>query len=150
MALKQSAKYWLFLAVFWMGFIFFMSTDLFSSQNTSQVIEPVLRLLLPGISPRGIEVIHGLIRKCAHVGEYFILGLFLFRAFHSGPMELRVWRSAFFALLAVVLYAASDEFHQSFVSTRTASIIDVGFDSIGGIMAQAVSVVWQRRGNRRR
>jgi VanZ family protein len=51
-------------------------------------------------------------------------------------------RWAFSSLLGVVLYAASDEFHQSFVPERTASLVDVGIDTLGGIIAQGVSVLW--------
>ncbi len=143
MGLNQHIKYWL-PVFFCMGFIFGMSTDTFSSQNTSLVLEPALRFLVSGISPQGIETIHGIIRKCAHITEYFILGFLLFRAFRCGLTGTKAWRCAFYSIIVVILYAVSDEFHQSFVSTRTASIFDVGFDSAGGIIAQVVGVVWQK------
>lgn len=125
-----------------MNFIFWMSTGTFSEKNTSLIIEPILRFLMPGISFQSINMIHGLIRKCGHFIEYFILGLLLFRAFRGGSIGLRRWRWAFSSLIVVVLYAASDEFHQSFISTRTASLADVGIDTIGGIFAQVVRVLW--------
>lgn len=145
MGLNQPVKYWL-LVFFCMGFIFWMSTGTFSSNNTSLIIEPVLRFLVSGISPQGIETMHALIRKCAHITEYFILGFFLFRAFCCYLTETKAWRCAFYSIIVVILYAVSDEFHQSFVSTRTASIFDVGFDSIGGIIAQVVSLVRHQPG----
>jgi VanZ family protein len=43
----------------------------------------------------------------------------------------------------IVLYASSDEFHQSFVATRTASIIDVGIDTLGGTLAIAIGALWR-------
>ncbi len=143
MSLRENIRYWIPVA-FWIGFIFWMSTDTFSSQHTSPVIDAAVHFLTQKISSQGMDTINELIRKCAHLTEYFILGLLLFRAFHlnsTGP----VWRSAFFAMGIVVLYAASDEFHQSFVSSRTASIIDVGIDSVGGIIAQFASVLWWKR-----
>lgn len=145
MGLNQNIKHWL-PVILCMAFIFWMSTDTFSSRNTSLIIEPALRLFAPGISPQGIETVHGLIRKCAHIAEYFILGSLLFRSFRLGSMGTRAWRWAFYSMIVVVLYAVSDEFHQSFVSTRTASIFDVGFDSIGGIIAQVMSVLWHQTG----
>ncbi len=136
-------KYW-FPVILWMIVIFWMSTDAFSAKNTSSIIEPILRFLWPGISLRKINMIHGLVRKCGHIMEYFILGLLLFRSFRGSSIGSRPWCWAFFSIIVVVLYAASDEFHQSFVSTRTASIGDVGFDTTGGILAQVVSTIRHR------
>ena len=42
----------------------------------------------------------------------------------------------------VALYALSDEFHQSFVATRDASIIDVSIDSVGGVFSQIAMMLW--------
>ncbi len=138
---KNFVKYWL-PVIFWLAFIFWMSTGTFSSENSSLVIEPVLRFLAPEISPHGVELIHETIRKAGHVIEYFILGLLLFRAFRGPSDEPWKWRWASFAVIGVVLWALSDEFHQSFVPTRTGSIVDVGFDAAGGIVAQFVSALW--------
>jgi len=44
-----------------------------------------------------------------------------------------------------VFYAASDELHQSFVSTRTASLHDVGIDILGGIIALVLSALLHLR-----
>ncbi len=119
-----------------MGFIFWMSTGEFSFDNTSLIIGPVLHFLFPSFSEQQIQVIHGFIRKAAHVTEYFVLGLILIRAFCDA--RVRAWKLRWSAAAVTILafYAMSDEFHQSFVSTRTASIIDVGIDTIGGIISQ--------------
>ncbi len=47
------------------------------------------------------------------------------------------------SLLLVMAYALSDEFHQSFVSTRTASIYDSAIDTANGLAA--LIIVWLRR-----
>jgi VanZ family protein len=125
-----------------MSFIFWMSTGTFSAENTSSIIEPILRFLMPGISLQSLNIIHGLIRKCGHLTEYLILSLLLFRAFRSGSVELKTLRWAFFSIIIVTIYAAGDEFHQSFVATRTASLVDVGIDITGGIFAQGISFLW--------
>jgi VanZ family protein len=143
-AFDRHIKYWL-PVILWMGVIFWMSTEIFSDQNTSLIIEPVLHFLMPGISGQNIDIIHGLIRKFGHVTEYFILGLLLLCAFRAGSPKLWSWRWAFFTITIVLFYAVSDEFHQSFVSTRTASIVDVGIDTAGGIFAQAVCALLQHR-----
>jgi VanZ family protein len=133
-------KYW--LPVFlWIGFICFMSTESFSAQRTSVLIEPLVRFFMPSISRHRIKVIHFLIRKAAHVTEYFISGLLLFRAYRNGSTENHPWRWAFASLLTVIAIAATDEFHQSFIVVRTGSLSDVGIDTAGGLLAQALCVV---------
>lgn len=137
---KNFVRYWV-PVIFWLSFIFWMSTGTFSSENSSLVIEPVLRFLAPTISSQTVELIHGIVRKAGHVIEYLILGLLLFRAFRGPSNEPWKWRWASFSVIGVVLWALSDEFHQSFVPTRTASLVDVGFDAAGGILAQFVSAL---------
>jgi VanZ family protein len=137
---NNNVKYW-FPVVVWMCFIFWMSTAMFAAQNTSSIIEPILRFLMPTIAHKELEHIHFLIRKLAHLTEYFISGLLLFRAFRSGSEEHHAWRWALYSFLVLVLIAATDEYHQSFVSERTSSIVDVGIDSIGGVLALVISTL---------
>lgn len=138
---RNFIKYWL-PVIFWMFFIFWMSTEAFSFQNTFSWIETVLRSLIPKISYQNMGLIHAFLRKAGHVAEYFILGLLLFRAFRGGSTAAWRWAWCFSAIMIVVLWAAGDEFHQSFVPTRTASAMDVGIDIAGGILAQFVSALW--------
>jgi VanZ family protein len=135
-ALKQNfLKYWL-PVILWMGVIFGVSTGTFSSEQTSRFIVPLLHFLFPWLSPQYVDLIHGLIRKAGHVAEYFILGLLLFRAFRSDSSQGWRPRWAIYAVVGVIIYAVSDEFHQSFVAARGASLVDVGIDSAGGIFSQ--------------
>ncbi len=144
MSLRKKIQYW--LPVFlWIGFIFWMSTSMFSAQNTYVFFEALLRFFAPSISHKEVIVVHIFIRKLAHITEYFISGLLLFRAFREGTNKRREGLWAFSSLLVVVIIAASDELHQSFVSTRTATLVDVGLDIIGGFLAQGVSVLMFRR-----
>jgi VanZ family protein len=64
------------------------------------------------------------LRKCAHLAEYTILGALLLRAIgHELP-----------ALLLGIAYAASDELHQHFVTGRHASPVDVAIDAFGVLL----------------
>jgi len=67
------------------------------------------------------------LRKCAHVTEYAILGLLLARALQR---ELPAFGLG-------VLYAVSDEFHQSFVRGRHAAPLDVAIDAAGVLIGLA-------------
>jgi VanZ family protein len=140
----QKFKYWI-PVIMMMAWIYWMSTDTLSSRSTMHIIEPILRFFAPSLSRKEILVIHGMIRKAAHVIVYLILGILLFRAFRAGSHERRLWRWAFSSLAVVVLYAITDEFHQSFIPTRTATLADVGIDVLGGILAQLAGMVWYRR-----
>ena len=77
------------------------------------------------------------------VAEYFILGLLLLRAFRSDSSQK--WRPQWTicAVIGVMLYAACDEFHQSFVDSRGASLADVVIDSAGGVLSQ-IMIMFRR------
>ena len=138
---KRLIKYWLPVAL-WMAFIYWMSTDTFSSENTSLFIEPAIRLLLPTATPEQVNLYHAIIRKAAHVFEYFILGCLLFRAFRADSSKSWSWQWPLLAVVVLALWAGSDEFHQWFVPSRGASIKDVGIDVAGGVLAQIVITLW--------
>jgi VanZ family protein len=124
--------------------IFWMSTGMFSSEHTSQIIVPVLNFLYPGLSSDQINMIHGLLRKAGHVTEYFLLGILFFHAFRSNSLHKWRLRWTIYSIIGVVLYAASDELHQTFVFSRTASLVDVGIDTVGGILSQiAIMLRWK-------
>ena len=104
-----------------------------SSNETSRFIVPALTFFFPGLSPAEIDLWHGVIRKFAHVSEYFILSVFVYRAMiheHPDPIDAKLRSIAF-----IVLAALLDELHQSFTASRTASIVDVGYDCLGAVWA---------------
>jgi VanZ family protein len=124
----------------WMGFIFIGSTDLLSAEHTSRFVGPFLRWFAPDISDATIASVQLVVRKCAHLTEYAILAALLYRAF-------RVHRERVLALAFVVaaIYAALDEFHQSFVASRTASAWDVTIDCIGALVGLALYSLFRTR-----
>ena len=128
-----------------MGVIFFVSTEFGSSENTSQILEPLLRWVNPEISGESVNQIHFLIRKGGHLSEYAILAWLALRALRSSlrlPPGVWSWKAAGLALLIAATYAATDEFHQSFVPQRTASPIDVMIDTTGAIIALLLAFGW--------
>ena len=143
--MKSFLKYWLPLLV-WLGVIFLGSTSLMSAEHTSRLIVPILLWLKPGMSPKTIWIILVIMRKCAHVSEYAILALLLWRALRSGP-TLRTKLPTLFSavLLACAVFAASDEFHQSFVKSRTPSVGDVLLDVVGALFGLLICASFARR-----
>ncbi len=118
--------------VLWMALMFFGSSDLMSADHTSRFLTPFLRWLDPQISGRTIGQVHFFVRKAAHVTEYAILSGLLFRALRWSMSGL--WRRGVFALVPALLFAPLDEFHQSFVPSRTSSARDVLIDYCGAIL----------------
>lgn len=144
---RTIVKYWLPVLV-WMVFIFWMSTGMFSAINTFHFFESVLRSIDPEISARAIRLFNNTVRKVGHVTEYFISGLLVFRAFRSGSTQPHVFRWVSLSALFIVLFAISDEYHQSYVASRTPALHDVGLDSLGGLLAIFTSVMLLRRKSR--
>lgn len=67
----------------------------------------------------------------AHGVSYAVLGALLTRALAGGRLAAMTWRFAAVAALLATLYGVSDEFHQSFVPGRIASLSDIIADGIG-------------------
>jgi VanZ family protein len=85
---------------------------------------------IPSLST-GLGTTDTILRKCAHVTEYAILGALLYRAFRREAP----------ALAAGIAYAATDELHQHFVRGRHASPVDVAIDALGLTIGM---IVWLR------
>jgi VanZ family protein len=130
--------------VLWVALIFWASTEQFSSDKTASVIQPWILWLFPGMSPEAVENLHGAIRKSAHVVEYAICALLVARALigSSRPLLSRGWFVIGILLLAAI--SATDEYHQSFVPSRTAAVKDVLIDMSGGAVALAILALWRR------
>jgi len=120
-----------------------MSTDAFSSEHTGSIIQPILRWIYPAITREQFEIIHHLLRKGAHLAEYFVFTLLLFRGVRSSRSGWR-WSWGFLALFIAAIYSALDEIHQAFVASRTASPYDSLLDSTGALAAVIFLFLWFR------
>lgn len=132
-------KSWLPVLI-WMAFMFTASTDLLSAEHTSRFLVPFLRWLKPDISWATIVQVHFLIRKGAHLTEYAILAVLLWRAlrFHRVGVRHSLWPQAAIALVVAIVFAATDEYHQAFVPSRGSSPVDVMIDSCGAALGLAL------------
>jgi VanZ family protein len=130
-----------------MAFISFASTAEFSAANTSRIIGPLVLWLFPNTSPATLEVIHFCVRKLAHLSEYALMGILAARAFRTSPRPVFQRQWFFTSLCLIVGYALLDEYHQSFVPSRTPSIFDSLIDSTGGLAA--LLVIWLRSHSKR-
>ena len=76
-----------------------------------------------------------LVKKGSHATGYGLLALAYFYALRFSPKKLKV------AWILALLYAMSDEFHQSFVAGRHASWVDVMIDASGA----ALALLWAKK-----
>lgn len=93
---------------------------------------------------------HGLLyvasRKLAHFGEYALLAALWWRALIT---EVSHSRALALAFAIAVLYAGSDELHQTLVSGRSGRPLDVGIDAAGALTA-VLLIAWARARRRAR
>jgi VanZ family protein len=135
--LRSLVRYWLPVLV-WMWIIFSASSDRFSFHHSSRIIGPLVHWLLPHLSDEAVHAIVVTVRKYAHLTEYAVLALLLWRALRRPPRaDAPPWRwsKAALVLALIALYAASDEFHQAFVPSREGCVSDVLLDTAGGALA---------------
>ena len=128
----------------WMAAIMWFSGGDFSAENTSSIVGPLLQWLLPWASPAQIDALHGIVRKGAHVLEYAVLATLWFIALtrhRRSTARTAVWA----ALLVSIGWAFLDELHQATEPSRTASVVDVGYDTAGALLASMVARAGWRR-----
>ena len=129
---RPRIKNWL-PVIAWAGLIFFFSTDQFSFANAAPIFGFVLSWLWPGMPTEDIPPVYGVARKIGHWSEYFVLTVLILRALRNQSGKQWDLRHAIYTLIFIFLYALSDEWHQAFVPSRTASFGDVMIDWVGGI-----------------
>ena len=134
-------------ALVWIGLIVLESTDSFSSQNTGSVLYTILTHLFGAIDLRKFDIFHHYFRKTGHVVGYGMLGLLLLRGWWATLGRLRnlLVRAALLAWLGTTVVAAMDEWHQSFIPSRTGTIRDVGLDTAASVAFLVVAYLWLRR-----
>ena len=128
-------------AILWLIVIAIESTALASSSNTSRILYPILHYLF-GMDYRHFEPWHFYIRKSGHVVGYAILSILAFRAWREtfpaqgNPRWNIRWSGI--AVLMTAFVASLDEWHQSFIPSRTGRWQDVALDTCAGVGAQII------------
>ena len=78
-------------------------------------------------------IIHGITRKLAHFMEYALLAFLAARAFRTSSNSSLHQHWFLISFILVAVYALIDEYHQSLVPSRTASVLDSLIDMAGGL-----------------
>lgn len=131
-------------AIAWMLLIFAGSSDVLSAEHTSRFIVPFLLWLQPSMSYETIATVHLVLRKLGHVTEYAVLAALLWRGLRGTFTALSRQTISLYTFVIAAAFAASDEFHQSFVPSRTATAHDVVIDCVGIILALTLCLILSR------
>ncbi len=128
----SKATYWV-LALAWMIVIFAFSNQ----ANSGAVTETYLQ-------DANVPV-----RKLAHMFEFALLAILVQRALATDAIQDQVlklsWKTNLLALGFAVLYALSDEWHQSFVVGRSSSIYDAGVDTCGAVLGLLIAFLIRKK-----
>lgn len=121
------------LALIWMAVIFAFSSQANSGAYTEAYLQEA-----------NVPV-----RKLAHMFEFAVLAVLyqtaLARSITKADGQAKIkFKHYCLAFILAVLYALSDEWHQSFVPGRSSSLLDSGVDAIGALIG-LTTVYWLRR-----
>ena len=123
------------------------STDTFSGAHTSGWLRPICERIFGPIGDTLWFWLHHLLRKSGHLCGYGLVCLTFLRAWlitlaRSVELDLQLWRlqSCAFAVVSTAVVASLDEWHQTFLPSRTGLVSDVGIDTMGA--AFTCLVVW--------
>lgn len=130
---------WRVLVILWCIQIFyFTALPVYNDEHTRGFLTSLLSDIFPKDSIV-IGVLDYLIRKAAHVTVFGILAVLVKKALNDRqPAYLYAW-------VFTVLYAATDEWHQSFVAGRTSSVFDVMIDAAGAFLFLLCLFLWKKK-----
>ena len=140
---KKLSKIHLLLPLLWMVVIFMLSHQSASiSSGQSGVFVEQLHHIAPSVDQ---QLLTFLVRKGAHIFAYLVLGILAFNALWRVDLSKFKFNSpAILSIIVCALYAASDEFHQLFISGRSGEIRDIMIDSCAAMAGVFVVSIFVR------
>ena len=131
------------LLIIWMGVIFYMSSDNGdeSGEESSRVVSFIVSIYdkIVGSNEETInyhksdefmDQANFIFRKICHFSEYLILSVISFLFIESFNKFKLLW-CLLYSFIFSVIYAITDEIHQTFIDGRAGQITDVLIDSSG-------------------
>ncbi|WP_078543750.1 VanZ family protein [Litchfieldia alkalitelluris] len=131
MKMKENGILWWILAIAGCGMIFYAtSSPGFTGSSTSSLLQSILAVFGTNDIVLVIaDLLNFILRKLGHIVAFGVLAVLFCLALNKSK------RPFLYAWIITTLYAFFDEFHQSLVPNRTSSIMDVGLDSLGAVIA---------------
>jgi len=134
-------------AVVWIVLITFESTDYFSAEHTGSLLYMLLTRVFGDINFHDFLVFHHYLRKTGHVVGYGMLGLLLLRGWRVtfSQAHAMLWRTSLLAWLGTAFVASMDEWHQSYIPSRTGTWKDAVLDSAAAFVFLLIAYWWLQR-----
>ena len=148
---KKAIICWL-LVIIWMIIIFSFSQNNSnqSSSKSREVVTKIVDVLEKKKTKEEktiiVEKIHIPFRKFAHGFEYAVLCLLLLIALNTSGINGK--KQLLLAIIICILYASTDEFHQTLISGRSGEIRDVLIDSLGsfiGLLIYKITTIIKKK-----
>ena len=132
-----------------LAIFFFSSQDIWKSKDISgSLLQLVFQKFFSGLPAERFETANLIFRKCAHFCIY--AGLSACAAVFLSTFRGKLWWKFGLTVLVSFIYAALDEWHQTFVSGRTGSFRDVMIDTCGALLGVAIVFFFVRRSIRKK
>ncbi len=134
------------LLVVWLIVIFMYSSQPGEeSSEKSQLVIDIFSYIGIDLNSTLGSMTSFVVRKSAHMTEYFILCFLTYRVLRGYSLKNAQWYGVIFSFL----YASTDEFHQTFIPGRTGCFQDVLIDTTGAlIFALFITLVIRVRYNK--
>ena len=130
------------ILIIWLIVIFLFSQQKGNeSDKTSGIFNTVINTIFKVEGARDKAKLF--VRKCAHFTEYFILALLIINVIKDYK-EIN-YKLLLLTLIMCFLYAASDEWHQTFVDGRVGQPIDVLIDTCGSLVGIIIYKIFKGR-----
>src|SRR2546429_1413632 len=121
---RRILRVWLPSAI-WLAVIVVESSNFGSAEHTGRILYPIFHFLF-GMDRARFAAWHAFLRKTGHFVGYFTLSVLLFRSWRATFPRLRTrWclQWATVAFLSALLVAMFDEWHKSYLSSGTGTLI---------------------------
>ena len=143
---------WLPVAI-GLAIIVIESTDSLSAEKTSRFLRPFFAWLFGPMTDEHWSIFHHILRKSGHFVGYGTLGILWLRAWLRTFANRMQWtqsgwrlRAAALGIVCTFLTASADEYHQTFLPSRTGQFSDVLLDTCGAlIFTSIVAIFWWRQ-----
>lgn len=134
-------KNYIIVLVLWLIVIFLLSNG--NNEATNNLSKGIINKLINILSYTDVfefddvkremivDILNPLIRKIAHIFEYFVLSLIIFNLLKTFYLRKEKY---YITILLCFLYSLLDEFHQTFIDGRDGKFSDCLIDNCGTIL----------------
>ena len=132
--------------VLWLAIIMLESTGWLSSKHTGGFLLSLITSIFGPVNPAAFDVFHGILRKTGHFVGYGTLSLLFFRALRASVTQ-HLRSLCLLSVLFTCLVASLDEWHQTYIPSRSGSLADVALDTFAAVCVQLVvlAIISRRR-----